>query len=113
MRSEGQSLIRSLASSEGADLQAALRVMQSHRLFRKDFIPVVEELTDHPRPGTRSAACAGLAALGARGSTEALLERLEDESESVRRAAWTALRRLTGKQLPADPVAWRRHLERR
>ena len=51
-------------------------------------------------------ACGALAQLGDRRAVPTLVEQLSDSDAGVRQAAWSALRSLTGEDLPCEQSAW-------
>lgn len=95
---------------ERADALAILREAAHHRLFRDEIAAAVLPLLGDPDSTVVRIALATLEGVCARGIEGDLVDLLEHPSPDVRRQAAACLRRLTGRRLPADPLAWRRVL---
>jgi len=68
------------------------------------------ELLAHPSWRVRAAALDAVVARRDAALLSDLVDRLEGETGRIRRDAWIALRRLTGKEIAADPALWRKAL---
>ena len=53
-------------------------------------------------------ACSALGHLGSHAALPVLVEALEREQADVKRAAWHALKRITGRTYGPEPEIWRR-----
>jgi len=107
---EAPAVLADLGSDDDARVLAALRTISSRRLQRDDLAASVVDMLVHGNAAVRAAACATLGALGSGVATEALIDCLEDEDDAVLQAAWSALRQLTGLELPADADLWRQSI---
>lgn len=87
-----------------------LREAAQHRLFRDEIAAAVLPLLDDPDTTMVRIALATLEGVRARGIERELVDLLEHSSPEVQRQVAACLRNLTGRRLPADPLAWRRVL---
>ena len=95
------------ANLEQAVLTAVARLARTHVLEPRDaHLRRVRYRLQHPQGNLRMLACQALGWLYDEESVPALQERLSDPSPSVRSAAHTSLRRITGLRLPAGAAAW-------
>jgi hypothetical protein len=97
--------------AEPREVADALREILGHPLAREELAAAVPELLKSPWPALRTLACNTLADLRSKAAVERLVWALEDPDAGVMRAAHAALRRLTGFDLPLDPVAWQEATE--
>jgi HEAT repeat protein len=95
-------LQQELASNSVARISAALHEYSDRRTRRGQLAGDVEKVLERPEPELRVLACAVLGQLGSPVSCEALAEAMRDADASVREAAWQALCKITGKDLPHD-----------
>ena len=106
-------LLGSVPESDPAVLNRLHLTLQAHLAGSAPSIADrVETFLQDPRPFARQEAAACLGRTGARSHVEALIERLGDDSTTVRSAAQTALHQLTGMSLPPDPDRWRQWFAR-
>jgi HEAT repeats len=82
--------------------------ISAHTLYRNERAQDLLPLLESPEPRVRSMICHALRQLGSKRAVPALRSLLEDEEEGVQQAAWSALRAITGLQLPMEPEAWAR-----
>ncbi|MHC4670776.1 MAG: VWA domain-containing protein [Planctomycetota bacterium] len=81
---------------------------------RLAFRGQMESLVRHREPAVRGAALLALRDLGGEASLPLIFKTFcEDASHRVRYDAWLALKKLTLKDLPCDPTAWREFWEER
>jgi len=107
---EAPAVLAELGSADDARVLAALRTLALPHLWRDELAAAVAKLLDHAAPGVRACACSALASLGSSVALPALPAALADEDAAVSRAAWSALRRLTGLELPLDETLWRERI---
>lgn len=108
---EAGALRADLSAPEPARALAALRILGSHPLHRRELGVEVREQLANEEPLVAVAACATLARLDDVGAVAPLVEMLEDEREAVRAAARLALTSLTGRDLGPEPATWHAWLE--
>jgi hypothetical protein len=102
----GRTALEILQTGEPAELAGALRTLLPHPLGRDQVADALAARLPDLEPAARAAACGTLAQLGARRVVPALVELLFESDDTVRKAAWNALRTLTGEELPAEPRLW-------
>jgi len=108
-KEEGLTLLEDLDDPTPGALPERLRTLATHALGREQVIDaLVAALPDYPNEA-KVLACTTLAALEARDSVPALVELLFSDDEGVRKAAWDALRAVTGEKLPNEPRLWERY----
>ena len=101
-------LTAQLSNGSGHEASAALQAITRHRWRRHDLAGELEPLLTHPDAVVRRLACAALGQLGSATSIAGLLECMaSDPAPEVPREAWKALKKLTGLDLPQDPIAWK------
>lgn len=100
------SVLAELNARSAPRVLPALGELARHPLFRRALTEEVTRALDYPDPRVREAALGTLVSLGSRLAPECVLPLLEDEDRNVADAAWTALRRMTGKDLPQDLDVW-------
>lgn len=110
IETRGPAVLAQLVSADVSEVLAALREVATRRLQRDELALWVTPLLEHAAPAVRRAAIVVLEQLGSPEALPALAAALADEEASVARAAWTALRALTGKELPLDEELWRMEL---
>ena len=84
----------------------ALLSIAEHRLYRHEHTTAVARALQHGDRDVVITACAVLGHLGSPLAADPLLQRLADGDDEVRRAAYLALRRLTGEDHGEDPGSW-------
>jgi hypothetical protein len=104
----GARLALELRTSEAEVAIRALGELSSHRWRRHELALETAAALDHPSPTVRRLACLALARLGSAAAEPGLERALEDEDESVARAALLAL-----ETLAAEPGASRRRTSSR
>ena len=102
----GKAQVERLAQGDTTHLAQTARDALRHPLARRPVVEAMLAVLSALEPGAKSLACTTLAELGARHAVPVLVELLFEEDASVRNAAWNALRRLTGEELPAEPRLW-------
>ena len=103
-------VLSELESDDDARVLAALRALSRHRLQRDELAEAVGKLLAHATPAVRLCACSALQNLGSPRALAALAGALADEDEAVAHCAWSALRQLTGLDLPLDEDLWRQQV---
>lgn len=104
--SQGEALIEDLESGTTPRIAAAIRSFSGHPLFREEVRELIEDHVFHDDAAIRRVACVALGRMMSRQSGAILVVALDDEADGVRQAAHDALKRVTGKELPADSDAW-------
>jgi hypothetical protein len=102
----GLAQLEILQTGAPADVAGALRALLPHALGRDQVAVALAARLPELEPAARAAACGTLVQLGSRKVVPALVELLFESDDAVRHAAWTALRTLTGEELPAEPRLW-------
>ncbi|HEX6882087.1 MAG TPA: HEAT repeat domain-containing protein [Planctomycetota bacterium] len=110
LETRGPAVLAQLVSADVTEVLAALREVAERRLQRDELALWVAPLLEHEAPNVRQAAIVVLEQLGSPEALPALAAALADEEPRVARAAWSALRTLTGKDLPPDEELWRLEL---
>ncbi len=98
-----------LALTQG-DTPQALQAVRSYvrrRLFRDDLAGDLVKALDRREPAVVELVCSALGRLASPVALPRLTTLLEHQAARVRRAAWEALRAITGRDLPPDPALWR------
>lgn len=89
------------SSHVGAIVQA-LREYSGRRLFRSELARDVVVLLERREPALRELACATLGELGSRAAVPALVGALASDHPAVADAAWRALAKIAGCDVPRD-----------
>lgn len=105
-RDTGKAQTERLAQGDTSKLPQALREAVKHPLARQAMVDALLGVLDGLEPSAKQLVSASLAQLGARQAVPSLIELLFERDPDVRKAAWNALRRLTGENLPAEPRLW-------
>jgi hypothetical protein len=98
-----------LAQLRGKDVRRvkiALMEVSTRHLYRHTIAHEVAELLAHDDVDVATLACTTLAQLDSPAALPRLIKCLEHEDAILRTAAWNALRSITEKDLPPDPLAW-------
>jgi len=107
---EAPTLLAQLGSTDDALVLAAVRTLSLRHLHRDELAEALAKLLEHDTPAVRLCACSALESLGSGLALPALSAALADDDAAVARAAWSALRRLTGLDLPQDEALWRERI---
>ncbi len=110
-RKEKARVVRHLASRDDRDVVEAIRIASRHPLFRHELSEALCGVLSHGRARLRGLACRTLERLSSRTAVIPLVERLDDRDDGVRDSAWSALKGITGRDLPLDQTAWLTALE--
>ena len=95
-----------VSSARGETLRSTLREISRHRLQRHELALEVSRALHAPGESNRVLAARVLADLGSRWAAPALIEALDDSSESVRTSAHQALVSVTGTDLGERTDDW-------
>jgi len=106
LASSAPDLFVDLHAADPAVVVAALLEIGQHRAHREILAREVTAVLARPEPELASMAASLLGRLAVRRSIPDLREGLASNEPAVRESCVAALRRLTGKDLPADPAAW-------
>ncbi|MEM6674572.1 MAG: HEAT repeat domain-containing protein [Planctomycetota bacterium] len=90
--------------------RALLRIAR-YRIFRHDLVGHVAETLHHENDDIAALGCSVLGHLGTQAAVVALVDALDHPSTDVGRAAYEALRRITGEDRGTDPEDWRAEAE--
>lgn len=96
-----------LQSNDPGEAADALRVIWTHPLAHDELRTALPELLSSRWPAIRALACRTLADLKATAAVPRLVLALEDRTPEVASCAYSALKALTGLDLPQDPELWR------
>lgn len=102
----GRELVAGFGDATPAELAAMARELAEHPLYRH---AIADELGQHVfarEVAVATTACETLERLGSGLAVPALVDALGSPGDEVRDAAWSALRRITGREIPADREAW-------
>jgi len=99
-------VLAELGDEDETKVLAAMREIAGRHLFRDELADALIVALDRPESDVRICACRTLAGLGSPLAVKPLVALLEDENQAVRSAALSALRALTGLELPLDAKAW-------
>lgn len=102
----GQACLAALDAEAPEGISSALRELLAHPLGRDRVAEKLCDALGSLEPAGKVLVCDALARLDARRAVPNLVELLFESDESVRTAAWKALRALTGADLPAEPRLW-------
>ena len=102
----GAHAIEALGAEDRKQVLAAVGELQSRRLYRHEAARAIAPLLERDDPELAVAIASALGGLGSRTAREALVRALESRHESVRMAAWGALKLITRRDLPLEPHAW-------
>lgn len=109
-QSRGEDLVDALESAPRPQTLAGIREAAARRLFRHQ---IAERLVALLRSDDREVVVASVGALGSMGTriaVEPLIELLDHGDESIRNAAWLALKAITGLTLGHNSAEWRESL---
>jgi len=96
-----------LVSDDAGQVASAIRSLSERGLYRRERAGELAALLSVAPPAQKVLACNGLARLRSASAVPELIETLEVFPGEAGRAAWTALREITGLDLPQDAAAWR------
>lgn len=105
---EADSLLVHVERGRGLEFVRASREVLEHRLYRGRIARAFALALARAQDEEAELACQALGRLRSLVAVGALVEALEHRDARVRRAAWKALRAITGVELPPDPAAWAR-----
>jgi hypothetical protein len=103
---KGDTQIQRLAASDAGTVNMAILELAKRRLHRDRAALAIAGALDHENAAVVELACNALVQLRSRACVPALVTTLEHRSAEARQSAWTALRKLTGKDLGFDARAW-------
>jgi HEAT repeat protein len=86
-------------------------VLLQHPFVRHEASEALGPVLLQADPDLALTACSALAQLGSSRSLEWLVSALTSDDRPLRMEARAALMRLTGLDLPADPIAWGRAIQ--
>ncbi|MFN0244285.1 MAG: HEAT repeat domain-containing protein [Planctomycetota bacterium] len=101
------SLAEDLHGRDRTRLRVALAQLGSRNLDRHRLAVEVAATLQVEDLTTQDLACAVLGQLGSSAAVPALIAALEHDDAAIRTSAWSALRKITGLDLPLDAVRWR------
>jgi hypothetical protein len=104
---ESRRVLQKLASPDPTDVKSALTEVARRSIRREELALETLRALDRGDAGVAALACHALGHLRAPVAVPSLVPHLSDRDPAVRTAAWNALKRITGKSLPADAEAWR------
>jgi len=105
-RKEREEILSKLMTGTRQEMLDALSKAGQIKLGRKEVINVLIEFVEHGDPAVRKLTCGALASLKAREAASKLLRILADPQQEVVQAAHSALKEITGLDLPADRKKW-------
>lgn len=103
---EADSLLANIERARGLEFMRAAREVLEHRLYRDRIAESFVQALGRDNVAEVQSACQALEQLGSTLAVGALVECLERDDPLVRAAAWTALRKLTGADLPPERSSW-------
>jgi hypothetical protein len=104
---DSKRVLQKLASADPADVKAALTEVAKRSIRREELALETLRALERGDAGIAALACHVLGCLRAPVAVPGLVPHLSDRDPAVRTAAWNALKRISGKSLPAEPEAWR------
>lgn len=105
-KTEGARWREQLSAGDGTRMVEALRALEPHPFGRELLAEDLVALLPSLGPELQVLVTGTLARLGQRSVVPSLLDLLFQGDARVRRAAWEALRKLTGEELPLEPRLW-------
>jgi len=96
-----------LERGDEAAAREAIQAIAGRRIDRHELALVLQRGLDRHENALVVLTCHGLAELGSNVAVRRLLGALEHHDGEVRTAAWQALQRITGLELPQDATLWR------
>jgi len=106
-RDEAQKRLAIAVSGRPGAASLALQELAKLRLYRDELAPALAPCLQREEVEFVLLACATLGHLGSPAAIEPLLDTLAHSNVDVRRAAYLALRRISGEDHGDDPVTWR------
>lgn len=103
---EGARWTALLQSAEPARVLEAAGALAAHPVFRHEAARALAPLLERAEPSIAAGIATVLGTLRSPAATPRLVQALASEQETVRSAAWGALKQLTGRDLPLEPQAW-------
>jgi len=108
---ESAGVFRDLEEPDELRVSGAINEVTRQRLYRHERASALLPVLDRDQPELVVMACRSLAQVGSRVAVPRLVLALEHPDWNIRRAAWTALVRITGKELPPEADAWRAEVD--
>lgn len=96
-----------LRSGDYGRVSRALNELVQHDYRRDELAGEMCAALDDPDARIRRQVCLALERLDSRAAVEPLTACLQDEDKRVAKAAWQALKTITGQEVPVDREAWR------
>jgi len=103
---EADPLLQRIERARGVEFVRASRLALEHRLFRDRIAEAFAQVLRRNDVEEVRLACRALEQLRSRVAIRGLIECLEHDAPLVREAAWTALRAITGVELPPEIDSW-------
>ncbi len=103
---EGAALLADAQSEDPARIVPALRELAKHHFHIDRIAPGLESMLSGPETEIAVLAATTLGNLRSTASVPTLLETMYSGSAQLKHAAWSALRKITGQDLPQDLDAW-------
>lgn len=104
---EARSVLRKLDSTEDDVVAAGINELAGHRLYRNEISMRLLPLLRHRDANIVRMACTALSAFRSRVCVPGLVGLLDSRDARVRDTAWSALKAITGQNLPQDAAVWR------
>lgn len=93
-----------------SEIVASINDLGGHRLFREDLAKRLFGALAHRDPRVVRMACVALQQFEAHSAIPELIQLLNHRDRTVQHQAWTALKAITGRNLPLQRAAWQRGL---
>ena len=103
-------LLLTLRTGSRKEMLGALRDAGKIRLGKKEVVGILVDFLEHGDPEIRKLSCLSLARLKARNALTKILPLLTEHNLEVKEAAHSALKEITGIDLPPDPDEWEKAL---
>ena len=105
-RDEAPERMSQVVDAKPAFAARAAKEISQRRLYREEFLDCLTKGSRRPETDIAVLCCATLGHIGVNEAAEPLKEALRDKRLEVRKAAYQALRRMTGENHGEDPEMW-------
>ncbi len=102
-----------LASSDSARVVESVKQLGAHPLYRHELALNVSPLCNDLRADVAKSACSAVSALDSLAAGKHLIDALDAPTAEVEMAAWSALKKISGRVLPPTTGAWRAALDQK
>ncbi len=103
---ESAACFRDLSSRDSTKALRAILEIGQHGMYRHELAQALAPVLERREPELVILACSTLGHFRSHGVVASLVDLLDHRDEEISSAAWSALKRITGRELPPDREQW-------